>query len=507
MRSTPIWAGIVALGCAFGAWAAEPGAKPPAQWAEYLAAVRKADAIVDDEARCLAHPDLPGNDWRPDAAKWRCAMLRKPMLSLDEIDQALQTDDGTSAMERRFAQLLDAHYQDQQQREQIFNAFNPFDDSARAGEVAKRWLERSPKSAFANMAMANYHSATGWEARGTKYAQETPQAQLKRMTDEFALAVPLYLKALEIEPRLSPACTSMAAIGRQSSDALQSYAMDVCTKADPNSYYLALERIYGAQPKWGGSGEALRSAVAYAEARIQANPILATLLGHFAGYGPSNAGNFGDVADELAAAARMAPSGTFAAHAGRGYRVKGDDWASLVYLSQALRFFPRDADWRYERAGLLRDVGDYGWASSDMKVALEVAPDDGWNQYRMGQIARELSGEGGARPYFKRAMEDPEARESAMALYCQSFIIESKPKEAGDCTRNFATEFPNNGEAWRLRSWVLEKAGAADADLEAAYDNFFRYADPKSELHQREVAELKQWRRMKKTDKPGVRRP
>jgi tetratricopeptide (TPR) repeat protein len=390
MRSTRIWAGVVALGCAFGAGAAEPGVKPPAQWTAYIAAVRKADAIAGDEARCLAHPDLPGNDWSPDAGKWRCSILRKPMLSLDEIDQLLQAEEGTAELEHRFAQLLDAHYKDQQQREQIFNAFGPFDDSARAGAVAKRWLERSPKSAFANMAMASHHSDMGWKARGTQYAQETPQAQLQRMNDEFALAVPLYLKALEIEPRLSPACTRLAAIGRQSSDELQRYAMRICTKVDPDSYYLALERIFGAQPRWGGSDEALRLAVAYAAARVEKNPTLGALLGEGAGYGPSVADNFGDVVDELVGAVRMAPSGTLAAHAGRGYRVKSDPWSSIAYLSQGLRFWPKNEDWRYERAGQLIVVHDFRWAVTDMQVALEAEPDNGWYHYRMGRAVAGL---------------------------------------------------------------------------------------------------------------------
>jgi hypothetical protein len=96
-------------------------------------------------------------------------------------------------------------------------------------------------------------------------------------------------------------------------------------------------------------------------------------------------------------------------------------------------------------------------------------------------------------------MDVKESRELAMADYCDGFLVESiTSRDATDCTRDFVSEYPLSGEAWRLRSWVLEKSGAADADVEAAYDKFIRYADPKDELHQREVAELKQWRRMKK---------
>ena len=461
MRTNRIWVGMLALGIAKAAWATpSTPQQPPAQWAEYIAAVRKSDTIADEEARCLAHPDLPGNEWLPEAAKWRCSVLRKPMLSLDEIDKLLQQDAGSVELDRRFAALLDANYKDQQQRDQIFNAFSPFDENPRAAEIAARWLKQSPKSAFANAALAFHHEAAGWEARGENLARETPKTQLERMTREFAIAVPLNFKALEIEPRLSPACTSLAAIGRQSSDDLQRYAMAVCTKVDPDSYFLALERIYGAQPKWGGSDEELRLAVAYAEARVQKNPMMGALLGEVAGYRPSTADNYGDVVEELAAAARMAPSGRLSAKAARGYRVNGDEWAALVYISQALRFGPRDADRRYQRAGRLMTLGEYEWAFRDMQVALELEPDDGWHQYRMGQIAHELNGVTAGRPYFRRALDFPDSRRAAMVKYCAGYISEKASTEAGKCTRDFVAEYPTDGEAWRQRFWYLVGLGA-----------------------------------------------
>lgn len=500
MRRYRIWAGVLALGWAFGA-AAEIVAmeKPPAEWAAYIEAARAAETIADDEARCVAHPDLPGNSWRPDAGRWRCTILRKPLFQLDDIDRLVQTEQGRDELESRFAALLEAHYKDQNQRDQIFIAFALFDKTARAGEVAKRWLEQSPGSAFAHVALAKHHDATGWDARGTRYARETSDEQLERMSKQFALAVPLYLKALEIEPRLSPACTDLAAIGRQSSDALQQYAMAACTKVDPDSYFLALERLYAGQPKWGGSEVQLRSAVAYAEARVDRNPMLAALLGESAGYAPSNADDMAEVAGELAAAAKMGPSATLSGLAGRGYRRRGDEWAAIGYLTQSLRFRPRDDGRRYERAGILRTVGELDWALRDMQVALEQAPDDGWNHYRTGEIVADLNGDQAARAHFKRAMDFADSRQAAMAMYCSGFIVLKQSAEAGTCTRDFVTEYPTNGEAWRQRAFHLESVGSDE--VEAAYDKFFQYAEPGNGLHQKEMAEIRQWRQQLKSQR------
>jgi len=490
-----ILAGLV-LALPLSAVADTPPSAPPAQWADYFAAVRKADAIVDDEARCVAYPDLPGNEWVAGAAKARCGMLRAPAMSLDEIDRRLATKEGTAELEARFAALLDAHYKDQAQREQIFRAFVPFDESERAGIVAERWLKLAPKSAFAHAALGHHHSDAGWNARGTAYVDKTPAAKLQVMQDEFVAAVPLLAKALELEPRLSPACTWMTAIGRQSSDELQRHAMGKCTKIDPDSYYLALERIFQAEPRWGGSEAEHRLAVAYAAARVERNPVLGALLGEAAGYAPSIADKPESVTDELAAVSRMAPSGTLMSYAARGYRNKGDEWSALVYYSQALRFWPRNADWRYERAGRWRNVGDYEWAFRDMQVALEVEPDAGWNQYRMGQIMRQLRGEAAARPFLKRALDFPDSRQQAMLLYCQGFKIEKALKELGDCTREFVAEYPTYGEAWRQRAWYLDMVRSAEAD--DAFEKFMLYADPDNPLHQKEVAELKQWEQQQK---------
>lgn len=511
MRRNRVWMGIVALGCAFGAWAAEPAAPPPAQWADYIAAVRKADGIVDDEARCNAYPDLPGNEWRAGAAKGRCSILRKPAWSLDDIDRLLATPEGVAELDRGFAALLDAHYRDQSRRDQIFIAFDVFDTSGRSAEIAQRWLALAPKSAFANTAAGVYYGTSGWEARGTRWARETPDDQLRRMSALFAKAVPLYLRALELEPRLSVACFKLNGIGRQSSDALQQFASARCTKVDPDSYFLALERIMSAEPRWGGSDEQLRSAVAYAAARTERNPMLGALLGEAAGYRALVADSYdGTVVDELAAAARMGPGATLSTAAGRGYWAKHEPWAALVYLSQGVRFRPDDDDVRFARAAVLHDeLGESEWARSDMRVALQRSPDNSRYLHLQGRITQKLDGYVAARPYFKQAMNG-ERRQAAMEMYCQTYMLpELEPEAAESCTRDLVNEFPESGEGWRLRAWTLYKAH--DPGVLEAVEQFTRYAQ-NTPLHQAALEKIRTYwgpelEQLRKARKPAVANP
>jgi len=449
--------------------AALPPVEAPAQWVEHLAQLRTADAVQGDEARCNAHPDLPGNQWRPGAAQGRCSLLRAPAWTLDEIDGLLSTDKGVAQLERGFAALLDAHYRDQAQREQIFIAFTVFDASPRAGEVAQRWLKAAPKSPFAMVASGAHFGSAGWKARGTRYASKTSADQFERMSGYFDKAVPLYVQALEVEPRLSVACYKLNAIGRQSDPALQMSATAHCLDVDPDSYYVAWEQLISAQPKWGGSDDQMRHAVAYAAARTQRNPILGALLGEAAGYEPLMADNYGEVVDELAGAARMGPGASLLVAAGKGYWTNHDFWSAIAYYSQALRFRPDDADYRYGRAQLTGSMRYYEWARSDLEVALRLEPDNLRYQLAMGGVVEELETPAAARVYYERALHS-ELRPQAVERYCRTFLIPTVLEEGQACTRELVEEFPTSVSAWKYRAWALlerDPAGSAEAEKRA----------------------------------------
>ncbi|MDI9239567.1 DUF4034 domain-containing protein [Lysobacter sp. LF1] len=477
IRTRKFIAGI-AFGCVVIATQAQAteSVTPPAEWASYVAKVRKAEAVKNDEARCLAYPDLPGNKWRQGAAKGRCSLLRKPMLSLDQVDRLLASDEGVVELDRRFAAALDAHYQDPAQRDQVFVAFKVFDGSARAGKVAERWLEAAPRSAFANAAAGTHYSERGWKARGQRFISQTSEADLKRMGDGFSRAVPLYLTALDLEPRLSVACVSLAAIGRQSSDALQQFGMDRCLKMDPDSYHVVQEWLNQVEPRWGGSDAQLAKVVAYAAARTERSPALGVFLGASAGYRPS-VQDYGRFAEELGAAARMGPSAGMAKYAGEGFSARNDTWRAFAYLSQAIRFRPDDPQPRYSRAMLFyNNLKEFAWARADMDVALRAAPNDPDYNYQQARNIQKVKDNLAARPYFKRAMSHPVMGEWATAFYCESFIFpQFQRAEADRCTKDAVAKYPYNGEVWRLRAWTLYLSD--QPGLREAVDQFARHAE------------------------------
>src|SRR5690606_37708877 len=191
----------------------------PAELEGYFAAALKAEQLADPVERCLAYPDLPGNQWPEGAAAAYCRMIARPKaLALDELEQLLDQPDGAAAIDARLSALLEAHYQDPAQRDRIHEFFFQFDRSERSGEIAARWLRAAPRSPYAQTALGHHRVKLGWEARGGAYAPDTSAQQIKRMRQHFLAAIPLLNEALASEPRLAAACVELAGMGRMLSD-------------------------------------------------------------------------------------------------------------------------------------------------------------------------------------------------------------------------------------------------------------------------------------------------
>ncbi|MGO1073302.1 tetratricopeptide repeat protein [Lysobacter sp. CA199] len=444
----------------------------PKELQGYFKQVRQADGVADDEARCKAYPDLPGNQWRPGAAQGRCSLLRKPAWSLDQIDALLSRKDGAAELEKRFAALHKAHFEDQSQREQIFRTFTVFDGSERAGKVAERWLELAPDSAYAHAAAAGHYLQVGLDARGSGSVNRTGAERIETMRTMFLKAVPMYEKALELDPKLSVACNQLAVIGRHVSEELQQHATAQCLQVDPDSYYIVYGRIMAAQPNWGGSMEQMRETVAYAAARTERNPILGAVLGEAAGFPLSpQAGADPLVAEELVKVVRMAPSGTLMNYAGGAFAEGGDHWQSFVYLSQATRFWPHNGQFRYERGWALLNLGQYEWATRDFDEALRESPNNFLYLSAMANAQMRSKGAVAARPYHLRLTKFPEFRQFVMASYCDSFMLsQTLDPQALTCTEQYVAEFPEFGPALGLRAKALYLA--KDPGARAAVERF-----------------------------------
>lgn len=452
---------------------------PPPEWAAYLTQVRAAENIADPVQRCLAYPDLPGNTWQVGVVAARCQWLRPFAITLDEIQSRLATPDGAAWLQQKFDELLDAHYAVPAERDRLADVLSQFDGGDKANDIATEWLRQAPDSPYARTAMGKQRLRQAWSARGEKYMADTSQAQVQRMHQLFMAAVPMLQEAWRDEPRLTPACVTLAEIGRMASDQLQWSVLPRCVKADPASYDLAAEWMQAALPKWGGSYSMMDAVIAHVHEYGPQNPLLYALLGKKVSYTGTIEKTWATGLESYVAGALIAPYMGDLTGAGRGYYSKGNDWPALAYLSQSVRFMPFHRETRRLRAQVLDQLGLWEWALRDLDIAIEDKADMR-AQFLAGTVRLGLGKPVEARSYLQVAATDPEFADRAEHFYCLSYLgseDDARSAQARDCTARLVKRFPDKGEYWMWRLMVLGNAGM-EAEYQEATRQFFLHTDP-----------------------------
>ncbi|KGQ20266.1 hypothetical protein LF41_802 [Lysobacter dokdonensis DS-58] len=452
---------VAPLACAFAAPAFAGMKAPPPELAAFVAAVKKADAIDDPLQRCLAYPDLPGNTWAPGAAKARCVMFnQRPLFTLGEIEGILQGPGGAKTIDAKFRALLDAHFTDPNARDQTFTAYLPFADRGKlvwSEGVARKWLAASPDSPYANTAVGRVLVNKGWAARGGKWIQDTPRENLIAMSGYFEEAQAHLDKALEIEPRLLPACEALMQMGRQADDQVQVKATATCLAADPNSYNVVEEMMNNAEPRWGGSLREMREVARYASDHVKENPALAVMTTSHESYEFELEADEARAIPEIEPLALRVPNAGYLRTVGGAYLHKDDFWKAFVYLSEALRFMPDYGQESRWRAYVISELGDPQWARADAQRALKLEPEDPSASRMLADILRDTGHSAEARPLYEVAMREPKLRQNAYIEFCR-VAVDRRGFLA--CTDALTTEFPDFGPGWYQR---LSALGGYDA--------------------------------------------
>lgn len=465
----------------------------PSDWSAYLSAAQQAERIEDPIQRCSAYPDLPSNQWPIGAAKARCPLLafKKPEEALAELASTLEEADGAQQLDRRYAGLLDAHYNDPAQREAIYLAYRAFDASDQARLVAERWLADAPDSPYAQTALGLVLLTAAGEARGNEVYAKTPESKLQTMQRLLAQAKPLLQSAQSTAPRLSPACIGLMRVGKLEGDnELRDSATQHCLKVDPLSWNVRFEWQRSLDPLWGGSFEALDQSVEQIRPLVKQNPALGSMLARGVGmraYIPVTQGQpRASQAAGFEAAARIAPDPLFIGNVGLIAQEQGDLPKAMVYLSQAIRLAPMNSQFLGARAQVRQKMNDYAGAASDAKRAIAIDDDSGKLYSTLGQALSKLGKTEEARAAFETAMQSPYQRQWAFMRWCETFILGTlMTDQALACTQGLVKEYPENAEALFMRSWVLyEVKDPAAVELDA----HFRSVIDEGDERQRQMA-------------------
>jgi tetratricopeptide (TPR) repeat protein len=455
--------------------------------------------------QCLAAPDLPDNKWPKNAGKARCWLSLPQSPSLRDVAAMLREPDGTLKLDRLYAEILEAHYKDPAHRDSLFRAYSDF-GTPQGRLLATEWMAKAPGSEFARLAKGEAALGAAWEARGNAFSDKTSDAQFESMTEQLKLAVPSLLTALHDEPRLSPACVDLMNIGDMVGDAgLRAAAAQHCTKVDPFSLNVNSMLLEAADPRWGGSFDAIDRVIEQIRLREKDSPMLASLLAKGIGrraYMPFNDDiNLVPIVHELDRAALTAPDPFYIDRAGLAYEQAGNRPKALVYYSQALRFAPDEASFLIHRAQLRATMGDHTHALEDARRAA-IQPDDCGckDDANLALVFRDLFRIDDERAELLKAEKQPKNRLWALTTMCQTYIANGFDSEHGlPCTKQLAEEFPDDSEAMYLRAltlYIVHDPAAAEFDA-----RFRKVADPSVPAYAGEINQLEQFTK-RATDKP-----
>jgi tetratricopeptide (TPR) repeat protein len=410
---------------------------------------------------CMATPDLAGNHWPERAGKARCWLSLPQNPSLQDVSRMLKEPQGDLKLDRRYAEILSAHFNDPAHRDLLFLAYKDF-RTEEGQRVAAEWFAKVPGSAFARAARGDAILGMAWKARGHAFASQTSDAQLDSMTSQLKIAVPLLESALRDEPKLSPACVDLIDIGNLvDATPLRDSAMQHCSAIDPLSWHVNSMYLTEADPRWGGSFDKIDQAVEQIRLRVKESPMLASLLAKGIGrraFLPLNDdSNLLPIAGEIDRAALAAPDPYYIAKAGLAAEQGGNLAKAGDDFSQALRFAPDDPNILTDRAELSIKTNDRLRALNDAQRAARQ-PDDCecTDHATLATVFRDLDRVAEERTELLRVGHDDANRQWALSMLCKTYITGAfDSAHALPCAKQLVEEFPDDSEALYLRALTL----------------------------------------------------
>lgn len=485
----------------------------PAEWRDYLVAARKADRLSDPLQRCLAFPDLPGMRWPQGHAEAHCRFHAISAIGLDEIVVYLDRGDA-DGLEKRMQAYLAKHFSDEDFGEDIHIALEDFGDAnAETDRISAQWLSLAPTSAFANLARATFYQDSAWNARGGKWASQTPRDNLRRMTEFVELAVPLFRKSIEIEPRLMPAYVGLLDVAMiDSRPDLEREAIEGARKQDPACVDMAKQHMQTLQPRWGGSYEEMLSLGNTLAAHMARRPHLAIHVA--APYGDRGDRMVAEdqrtrEADEVLGIAVAIGSNEAHLHDAGDVALNRTDapqesWQGLAYLLQEGRFQPGNA-WmnRVISHALLRAEPE--WSLIYGLRAVELEPDVASGQYYVAAAYYNAERREDAERHYTIAMKDGGFRRDAlkelstMWLYDRESPEDWRVAKAKPYVDSLIEEFPKYGPGLLMQADIqgMTQQGRVDPEL---LKRFLEVADQEDPWQANAYKEIR-----KGFDKAGIK--
>ena len=279
-----------------------------------------------------------------------CPQIEWP--SSDAHDQLLHAGD-FEALDARLYAYLDAYKANPLCEAMLRDAWNQMGWRHEGNpEALDEWVAGSARPAAALTARGRAYTDKGYDARGRKFARDTPAENFRRMRELHAKARADLMHAMKLQPDSPIALASWANLVRASGDPETLLPMlEQYLERDPLSARARLDVINAFEPKWGGDIAVMHRIAAEAQAHADRNRRLVPLQGFAHAYLAAEAWRQKDYAKAEAAYTKALASG---------------DWNS---------------EWSVYRSKMRRYLEDYPGALIDAERAVEQTPysDEAWD--------------------------------------------------------------------------------------------------------------------------------
>jgi tetratricopeptide (TPR) repeat protein len=491
--------GVLLPGAAMARAASVPERPPayadaPDDVRAFLVAAKRAEALSDPLARCLAYPDYPGNAWPKGLAAAYCHYEHDPAVTLAMLREALDKHT-LPALEERYKADLERHFVKDGFSEIIHKDFEIFDASQEAGQLTQRWLEQAPHSAYALVARATYFDAMAAKARGSQWASDTPEENLQRMREFAAKAIEGYRQAIAIEPRLMEAYVGLGDAAKLAGDEeSEARAFDDGMAIDPACKVLTGYRMDQLTPRWGGSYPAMAALASRLDAFMAQRPLLAL----------NTVWPVVDLADMTSRevsyeqglkllqplVTRTALARVLADVALWSDHVDPDRWQQLMLLLEASRFRDGGQEAARLRGRLLLLVArEPAWARKSLATAVELDPGDAYAHYLLAASYWNAGDPARSEHDYVLAMSDSANRRDALYEVTEAMLQARQPAKARKYVDRLNKEYPTDGPGWYLRCSVLIAQGSRGDEVTAALRKFVATADRSNLKQAMEVRE------------------
>lgn len=444
----------------------------------FLTAVQKAEGIADPVRRCRAYPDPPGSHWSHNAVGAYCRNQLTTDFSFELLKARIESGQ-IRAVDRRMAHLLHKQLSKRGVPGALDATYETdFDNaSAETRKVLDTWKRKSPHSAYAYAASGVAYVAAAQNARGPAWANDTPQSNFDAMNALLAKARHDLDRAVALNKHLIPAYAAMIRLaGLSGDDEYAQSAAKRALKSDPSDYLIYSRRIWLAQPKWGGSVDAMRRVIADAQQHTGENPLLLMLQNE----GDAVAAGLDDCGCDSSDAVNVdvyrrvfdqATAKSWLGGAGLSAQDAGQNDLAVIYLSEAIRFTPARCctDYLVSRANAFIGLGQFARAVADADRTIKINPaiKRAWTARGLAHLISLNSAD--AEEDFKQALKLE--RDNAYSLWGFGTAAERLHEwdKAWAASDRLIKRHPEDPNGWIIRAFVQHDQPRAGLQDTVAY--------------------------------------